>query len=275
MAVEIMALHAQDAFSDAKRGGDVLNLVRKHKPDAAVFAEAWHEGHDSLLDGYIDALRSQEYGVVGCLYADNDSREDRHGMLGIVRQRLIGSEEPYAVRMGTRNALCMPLEDPETGMVSDLFGIHLDDRREERRRGQANILVHQLVRPDRPTIVAGKFNAMYTRDPIARALRMTRWLTHHLPEVDPRPDVKPPRYKRVGSLARRSSDMACGTTMDVFTAAQFIDADPLHKPTKGPFAIDRIVYRGLAGAVRHHENEIVFKDQRMVRAAFEGGALPA
>jgi len=269
VSIEVMALHVQDAFSDETRAQTVLDVVTLRRPDAAVFAEAWHDGRDQLLDDVLDTFTERGYATVHSLYDDDDGRQDRHGIIGIVRNRILTDQVPHVVRLGSRNAVYLPLANPESGVTTDLFGIHLDDRSEARRLGQTDALLGTVVDPDRPTIVAGKFNAMYPSDPRAIVARALRPLARRLPTADPRPDVRPPRLKRIGSLAERTTAMAAGTTMQRFITADFIDADPAHQPTKGPFNLDHILYRGLVTAVGHKKNEILFKDQRTVRAVFD------
>lgn len=242
MAVEVMAWNVLDAFSDEARARGVLAVVARQRPDAAVFSEAYAEGKETLLDDVLDELTGHGYAVVHGTYDDTDGRQDRHGIIGIVRNKILTSQKPTLVNLDGRQAVRIPLADPESGEENDFIGVHLDDRSESGRLKQTTALLGLV---GEKAIIGGDFNALYKEDKTARVLRAARPIAKLLPAVDPRPDFRPPKLKRLGSLAGRLTDMAQGTTMQEFEAAGFQDADPSHQPTKGPVCIDHIVYRGM------------------------------
>lgn len=244
MAVEVMAWNVLDAFSDPGRARGVLEVVQADRPDVAVFSEAWRESEDHLVDGLLGDLSDIGYTAVHGLYDDNDGRLDRHGILGIVRNELVADQKPQLISLGSRNAAHIPFIDEASGAEIDFFGAHLDDRSEKRRLAQASQLVARAGLSER-AVIGGDFNAMYRNDRLAKVLRPLGSIAQRLPTVDPRPDFKPPKLQRFGSLASRLTAMATGTTMQQFEAAGFEDADPERQPTKGPFALDHIVVRGL------------------------------
>ncbi len=262
------SLHIQDAFSDPERTKVVFGHIGKHRPDVAFFAEAWFEGQDTLVDSIREDFTALGYQTAFALYDDDDGRTDRHGMMAIVRNRVLTDRLPKVVRLGSRNALYVPFAGDGDNQTTDIYFAHLDDRNEQRRLGQIGVLLDDIVDPNRPTIVGGKFNAFYPYDPLAVALRLQRPLTSRLPAVGPGPESDPTRLERFASLGQRLGSMATGAVMRRMTAARFKDADPWHRPTKGPFNLDRIMYRGLHTPVRRLKNRRLFKDQRIVTAIF-------
>lgn len=62
--------------------------------------------------------------------------------------------------------------------------------------------------------------------------------------------------------------MAIGTTLERFENAGFNDADPSRQPTKGPFNIDHIVYRGLAVVAQSTHSKNFLSDHCGVSARF-------
>jgi len=265
MAVEIMAWNVLDAFSDESRGRGVLQVVQEQRPDAAVFSEAWREGKDELLDNVLDDLGRSGYTVAHGLYEDNDGRQDRHGIMGIVRSELVADQKPQLVSLGSRNAVHVPVVNPASGgeTVFDFFGVHLDDRSEQRRLAQAERLIAAADFSGR-VVVGGDLNAMHRTDPRAKALRLVRPIARCMPTVDPRPDFKPPKLKRIGSLASRLTEMATGTTLGRFEEAGFEDTDARRQPTRGPFNIDHILIRGLVAFGQRTHDKSPLSDHRAV-----------
>lgn len=264
MAVEVMAWNVLDAFSDESRARGVLQVVQEQRPDAAVFSEAWREGKDGLLDNVLDDLDRNGYAVAHGLYEDNDGRQDRHGIIGIVRSELVADQKPQLVSLGSRNAVHVPVVSTAgTETVFDFFGAHLDDRSEQRRLAQAERLIAAADFSGR-VVVGGDLNAMHRTDPRAKALRAVRPIARRMPTVEPRPDFKPPKLKRIGSLASRLTDMATGTTLERFEDAGFEDADSRRQPTKGPFNIDHILIKGLVSFDQRTHDKSPLSDHRAI-----------
>lgn len=265
MAVEVMAWNVLDAFSDENRARGILQVVQEQRPDTAIFSEAWREGKDKLLDNVLDDLDRGGYTVAYGLYEDNDGRQDRHGIIGIVRSELVADQKPQLISLGSRNAVHMPVVNRATGgeTVCDFFGVHLDDRSEQRRLDQAIRLI-AVAHFSGQVVVGGDLNAMHRADPRAKALRFVRPIAKRMPTVEPRPDFKPPKLKRIGSLASRLTDMATGTTLGLFEEAGFRDTDMHRKPTKGPFNIDHILVRGVAAFGQRTHDENPLSDHRAV-----------
>lgn len=262
----VMALHVQDAFDDIAAADRVMRIIREQKPAAALFTEAWAEDKGYLVDAVAAGFRYLGYQVHHVLNDDSGEepqRQDRHGMMGIVRNPRLTDAQPGEVRLGTRNALVLPLVDRRTDMEMKLYGVHLDDDNEGRRLAQAEELI-RLAQADDRLLVGGKFNAMYRTDSSVKVVRGLGVAARILPAVHPRSGRKPNRLERFASLSIRSGDMADGRTMRAFQSAGFTDADPQHQPTKGPFSLDRFVYRGLARQPRFSRSAPLFKDQRIV-----------
>jgi|GEM_PF-2532732 len=260
----VMALHVQDAFSQQQSAERVMRLIKHHKPAAAIFTEAWAEGEEALLDDVTTAFHDMGYQVERTLNDDDGEeppRVDRHGMMGIVRNPRLTEGQSGDVRLGTRNALVLPLVDRRTDTELKLYGLHLDDDNEARRLAQAKELI-RITDDDEALLIGGKFNAMYRSDVKTNVIRTLGVAARILPAVHPREGADPTKLQRFASLSVRSGDMAQGGTMRAFQAADFIDADPRHQPTKGPFSLDRFVSRGLARQVRLSRSKPLFKDQR-------------
>ncbi|HWB38620.1 MAG TPA: endonuclease/exonuclease/phosphatase family protein [Candidatus Saccharimonadales bacterium] len=240
MPLTVAAWNVRDAFSEAYPTVNVLSEFRQLNPDVAVISEAYAEGKTTLVDGVLEAFDAQGYHVTDVPYNDDDGREDRHNMIVLARKEFVASTAP--IRLATRTAVALTLRHPDTKREIDLYGVHLDDRHEERRLGQATTLLAD-VDPNTPTVIAGKFNALDRTDPDARKLRMVAPLTKLLPSKDPAPGGRrsPIFPRRFGSLAQRLTEMADGGTMAVFDEAGFTDADSQHLPTKGRFHLDRIL----------------------------------
>jgi len=263
---EVMAWNVLDAFSDENRAQGILEVVEEQQPDVAVFLEAWREDKAHPLEYALEELEAKGYATLHGLYDDNDGRQDRHGILGIVRRDNLADRQPQLVSLGSRNAVHIPFVDESTEQVIDFFGTHLDDRTEERRMGQANRLIAAAEFSGR-VVIGGDFNALYRDDSRAKMLRIIKPLAQRMPTVEPRPDFKPPKLKRIGSLASRLTDMATGTTMEQFVGADFEDTDPKRQPTKGPFMLDHIVVRGVTVNSQQTLEKSPLSDHRAVSAS--------
>jgi endonuclease/exonuclease/phosphatase family metal-dependent hydrolase len=245
MAVEIMAWNVLDALSDEQRARGVLREIGKQRPGAVVLSEAYREGKEQFLDDVVQEMDASGYHTVYGLYEDDDGREDRHGIMGLMRKDSAAAAQPKIISLVTRNAVHLPLLDTErsTETVIDFYGVHLDDRNEQRRMAQAEWLIGAAGLNSR-VVIGGDMNALHHDDMRAKALRAIRPIAKRMPSVEPRPDYTPPKLKRIGSLASRLTDMATGSTLQLFEAAGFDDVDPDRQPTKGPFNLDHILVKG-------------------------------
>lgn len=52
------------------------------------------------------------YAVAHGLYEDDDGRQDRHGMVGIVRNKVLTDRQPSVMSLGSRNAVYLPFAVP-------------------------------------------------------------------------------------------------------------------------------------------------------------------
>ena len=170
--------------------------------------------------------------------------------------------------MAGRNAIYLPLIDHIIEKSIDVYGVHLNDRSEKSRLEQARSLI-QHIGIDERVVVAGDFNASYRQDRLGRILRLTRPLFSLVPVIDYKPGIKPSKLHHYADRARRASQMAIGTTLKVFEAAGFEDADPDHRPTAGPLNIDHIVVRDL-GVLKHQViPKTAYSDHRAISATLE------
>lgn len=231
--LEIVSWNLRDQINDPALQRSVLDVA----PDIAVFPEARSED-TALEQATWQRFENAGYTVYDHAYQDDDGRKDRHALVVAVKPELV--RVANSVRLVSRSAIRLTLH----GGV-DFMGVHLDDRHEGRRLGQAAMAIRYL---GESAMVAGDFNAMYPDVGQARLLRTVRPFAKLLPAKDPVPGEKTPKLQRLGSLSQRLTDMASGTTMELFRHADFRDADPTHSPTmkKGPIAaqLDHILYRG-------------------------------
>ena len=239
--LEIISWNLRDGINDPLIQDEIINC----EPDIAVFPEAHAEG--SVLEQATKrAFADAGYAMYDRPYDDDDNRKDRHALVVVAKPELVQSVTK--VHLAGRNALKLTLVGEES---TQLLGMHLDDRTEARRGRMAAAAIAGLG-PN--AIGVGDFNAMYRGAHLAGLLRTVRPLTHLLPSRDPVPGEKTPKLHRLGSLSQRTTGMASGQTMQVFTEAGFHDASETHEPTmkKGPLAIelDHIIYRGKVQVVR-------------------------
>jgi hypothetical protein len=270
MAVEVMAWNVLGAFSDESRAKGILQAIQEQRPGTAVFSEAYREDKDHLLDNVLEELDRNGYTTVYGLYEDDDGRQDRHGIIGIVRNEIMANDKPQIISLGSRNAVRMPLlhSAANAERVVDFFGVHLDDRSEQRRLAQAERLI-AVAKFSGQAVIGGDLNAMHRTDSLARALRMVHPVAKRMPTVEPRPDFRPPKLKRIGSLASRLTDMATGTTLQQLESAGFEDADRSHQPTKGPFNLDHILVKGLVASGYHAHAKTPLSDHRAISATLD------
>jgi endonuclease/exonuclease/phosphatase family metal-dependent hydrolase len=243
MAVEVFAWNVADGFSDQERSANILKVVQQQQPTAAVFSEAWHESEAHLLDDVLEAFEGLGYAVTPILYEDAEERDDRHGILGIVRTEAV-DKPSRSIRLASRSAIHLSMADPESDDPIDLFGVHLNDRNESSRLEQAHALL-EIIGDSSPAVVGGDFNAMHRRGVWPQVLAVTAPLLHPIPEINYAPDYTPPKVHHILDGLRRASEMACGSTLQAFADVDFRDAHPQHRPTMLMFNVDHILARGL------------------------------
>jgi endonuclease/exonuclease/phosphatase family metal-dependent hydrolase len=247
--LEIVSWNLEDKLNDPHLQTSILEV----EPDIAVFPEAHPE--NTVLDAATTArFHNAGYDVYDKDYDDDDGRKDRHSLVVIAKPELVRAADP--VYLVGRHAIRLTMHDG-----SEFMGVHLDDRRERRRLAQAATAVRSL---GETAIVAGDLNATYREGKWPRVLRALKPFTYLLPASEPDPEREGSLgYKlgRPGSLAQRLTGMASGKTMESFRAANFIDADRKHVPTKtlGPIGvqIDHILYRGRVALERQTSVESV------------------
>lgn len=245
MAVDILAWNLADGLSDKDRATGIVKVVEAQQPTAAVFSEAWQQGEEKVLDGVLKEFQDFGYEVIAVPYEDTEARDDRHGMLGLVRTEAFNASRPSGpISMLSRSAIHLSMIDPKSNIPFDFFGVHLNDRNEDSRLEQAHALLDIAGDVD-PVIIGGDFNAMYRRGAWPRTLHLIGPLFQPVPEINYAPGYKPPRLHFVGDVFRRAGEMAEGTTLSTFREAGFWDTHPKHRPTIGPFNLDHILVRDL------------------------------
>jgi len=249
MATEVASWNLKDALSDAERVDDVLSWVETEQPDVAAFQEALREGYTQHLARAVGELASLGYAASLVDYEDGDGRADRHMLMMIAKRERLAPVPYGSVRMAGRNALRMSLRDDQAGgTLVDVYGAHLDDRFASNRLCQARDLTRNRRVVDTVLLLDG--NNVHRNTAMARALRLAKPIAHLLPTANPDPDVKPPKLKRIGSLAQRMTGMADGRALQYLQedlgVNGFVDADPCHQPTmpsKRPFLqLDHIMH---------------------------------
>jgi endonuclease/exonuclease/phosphatase family metal-dependent hydrolase len=248
VAVEFYTWNVRDAFGDPERTTQVTEKVLQAAPDIAYFAEAYKPGEAALelVRRSLHRFYVEGYTCLYTDYQDDDGRADTHGAYMIARQHIVRSMD--RLDLGTRTSVQGAFTDPESGDDFNGYGVHFDDRTEQRRRGQADMLLKHHADNGGPAVVFGDFNSLHSDDPRARKLRKARSFVNLLPVIDPGEYhalsgaaklAKAPA--RIGSLGSRLVDMADGGTVRAFKDAVFIDADKQRQPTKGSYQLDRIM----------------------------------
>jgi endonuclease/exonuclease/phosphatase family metal-dependent hydrolase len=154
-----------------------------------------------------------------------------------------------------RSAIYLPIIDRVRDENIDIYGVHLNDRNEASRVQEATSLLDMIGNDNDKVIVGGDFNATYRKDALGRILRVAIPLFRSVPVIDYKPGHKPPKLHHLADMTRRASQMAIGTTLELFEAANFEDADPDHRPTAGPFNIDHLLGRN----VKFFDHEVLPK----------------
>lgn len=179
-----------------------------------------------------ERLEKIGYKLLEIAYGDRDDRlhspypatKDPHMML-LSRLKVERFEELSRVG-GARNMLTADVVDPDTNRLVCIFGIHLDDRTEEKRLRQVDVLV-PLIREATPipVIAMGDFNAM-RGDSLPAFIfgnRVSRAMSEYIPS------------KRIKDVAQRVSEMAIGDTIRMFEEGTgLVNADPRGRLTTTP-----------------------------------------
>lgn len=235
MATEITLHNIKDGFSSEKRAEDLVPRTLKGRPDAAVFLEAYAEHRLEPVAGVVEEFERYGYSVAHGLYEDDDDRQDRHGMMVIIKNELLGEAPPAVIRLGGRSAIKATLA-PQDSEPFDLFAIHFDDRSEDSRlRMVADIARHADI-DERgkfmgPTAVASSIVGLPKDEMVSRSLRFIRPAVSRLPQADPNPINLPPKWPYRFGLARRLSGMALGMAYDQLEAYGVRSSDAYGVPT--------------------------------------------
>ena len=225
-------------------------------------------------------------------YETADRRSDDHVLLTTYDTELVSHETPVTttLRLATRNALRIIVNNEQVGGKLTFIGGHLDDRRETPSRnsdltetsrlGQARALLSH-INPEERTILAFDFNALHKASAAAiLAPYLGRFaLARHPESVHPDPATG---QRTIWAKMYDVSSMAIGTTMQEITEAGFADADnhslfPLStvKNPAGRFgpAIDHILsspglkavdFRTFRGPSDHHGIAATFEVEPMI-----------
>jgi endonuclease/exonuclease/phosphatase family metal-dependent hydrolase len=187
-----------------------------------------------LLSEVQEKLKGAGYETLGTPYRDVDGRKDRHAFIMLHRRE---DAEMHRVDLGSRIVIGARIAELSLAVT----GLHLDDRHEVSRLEQASNLVGSLNNNDH-NVLMGDFNAMHRHDRRAQVLRLARPIAHLLPSVDPgeqAPNLA--KFRRLGSLSQRLTEMATGATLDYLASEGYEDTDPQMRPTMGPVQLDHIL----------------------------------
>lgn len=224
MQIKVMSFNALDRFGEAKYVHSLLKLVENQAPDVAFFCEAYEATRN--VDVPIRYLTQLGYKVVHGPYGFRDGRLDRHGFIGITR---IPFAEFAHVRRLAFDGLQGHVGSIEKPASLRIYAFHANDRSEAGRLKHLDSLPQGFVGS---SIVMGDLNAMHGSTVVAQAAKLARPFTRVLPTIEPAGvSVKQPFIPRVGSLARRFTDMASGTFLHALEMRGLRDADPTNAPT--------------------------------------------
>jgi endonuclease/exonuclease/phosphatase family metal-dependent hydrolase len=205
--------------------------IDKHRnhPTLMTLAEAYRPGE--VDDAFV--YRFGRYiGQIATStpYETSDNRRDDH-VLVTSYDELLMAEPPQItrVRLATRNAIRMVINNSRLGNNLSFFGLHLDDRSEESRLDQVDALL-SIIDPNDRTIVAGDFNSMNRETAAAQiALKLGELGARWRPEsIDP--NVETGKRTLVAKLYG-VSEMAVGAPMRRLTDAGFEDSDNSYFPS--------------------------------------------
>lgn len=260
--LEIVAWNLRDGINDPQ----IQDSVLVTEPDIAVFPEA-HAEDGELESATLRRFNNAGYALYEHDYEDNDGRLDRHALVVAAKPELV--QVAHSVRIAGRYAIRLTFHDG-----SQFMGVHLDDRRPERRLPQARTVTRSL---GDTAIIAGDFNDMFPDVGQAPVLRLARPLN-----VFPARDPEPGRQSSKLSYAQRLNGMARGLTIRHLTDVGFVDADPDRVPTMvrkvAPKLVvkaqlDHIMHRGDVSVVRPTKVEDAggLSDHKRIRATLQVG----
>jgi len=231
MAIRVAAWNLErGGLGDPGRSSAMTNKILSLRADVVILPEAYNE--DSYYD-LVDVAKQRfmdegHYSIAETLYKDDDKRKDRRAIMMLNRSP---SAESNVVDLGTRQALSWSIVDIYTNTDVKIVGLHLDDRAEARRAGQALELLEGLQDESQPCVIAGDFNAMHRSEARSALARAAGPIAEILPYGEP--GFESTMLARLGSLARRLSGMADGTTLQLFEAAGYHESDSFHLHTTG------------------------------------------
>ena len=243
MNIAFMNWNVAGALSEEAKARQLIHEISLREPDVAIFPEAYNEGQEQFLDD-AQAELSGGYKVSLTAYDDDDNRQDRRGMMALVRHELSMYETGgNVVRLAGRNALEHLITSPESGQEVHVLGVHLNDRSGVKRGQEVDDLLDYLMLPTEPTVVHGDMNEVHfgsSRGLYFKVAGMIasspKWL---FPVGEPE-SVNPKMSRaRIGSMAERLHEMSQGAVLQRLVDAGLRDADVLHQPTfnsKKPFA---------------------------------------
>jgi endonuclease/exonuclease/phosphatase family metal-dependent hydrolase len=234
MIIKLYSQNALDGFSKSETAEEYIEIIRRMKPDVAVFTEACKVGTEAVVTSSIKQLESVGYFVFHGPYNEQDSRKDTHGLLLAVHTSLVSAKKPRLTRIGERNILETWLK-LKSGKDIHLLGVHLNDRNETKRQAELDDLL-QLIDIDAPTILTGDMNTIHKQEAKGKTFRRTKRI--HLlvrlklhPKTDPTGQPMPNNRGRIGSVMYRLHEMASGKTIKRLEENGFTDTDPSHQPT--------------------------------------------
>lgn len=258
MSVRLAALNTAEGLGDL-RLKPTIKSIEKIDADIVVVSEAFATYEEDPTDKVTqivcaikDATDQLGYQVAYTPYEDAEWGSDptesyrpffQRYLIVLGRSALLSS---HLVRLNSRNALEMTVQDPDDYSIFRGFGVHFDDRANGNRSLMACNLTGRL-QPGEPAFLGGDLNVMNPNQPIARVMRSkpVKWIAQHTPTV------------RGQSLVTRPVDMAEGLAYSTLTDFGFEDADPNGQPTfrvaKVPlFTLDHIM---TVGGLRAHDFE--------------------
>lgn len=214
-------------LTDKERGtpNHILQGIEALDADVLVLPEAFQNAPAAEVD---ERLHAMGYDWRDVAYHDKGREQEYDGAMPYMRilsrLAIVASEE---VRWADiRNTLVVTVQEPETGELVRVVGVHWDDREKATRRQQAYSMGHYIQQSDRlPTIAAGDWNEMHGVSRKERLLGSSavRFIADHIP------------HATVRYIATRMVDMTEGDGLAEFEHITGMrDLDPLHRPTSTP-----------------------------------------
>ena len=223
MSVKVAAWNVQEGLAEAERMPRIVKQVEQFDADVIVLSDAYsldNELHGSQPDVLREAetgFSRQGYWWYGTEYCDSDPWHHDRNLVVLNRLPLVAGS---FVRLATRNAVELKVQDPCTDKTLHIVGAHFDDRSEAvRLRQAAAFLKHVDV--EQPTVLAGDLNSVHALDLWPRMLgsNIMRFATNYAPAA------------RARSIGKRLVEMSSGGSLAMLATGGFRDADPLHRPS--------------------------------------------